>query len=69
MKLVLPLEEKTRKSNHSGMLCIVSSDTLVFYFVIDTNICFPCEVIDKRIWKKVVEQIASCAFLLIQLDS
>ena len=52
------------------MLCIVSSgDTLIFYFVIDTNICFPCEVIDKRIWKKVVEQIASCAFLLIQLDS
>ena len=69
MKLVLPLEEKTRKSNQPGMLCIVSNDTLVFYFVIDTNICFPCEVIDKRIWKKVVEQIASCAFLLIQLDS
>ena len=62
MKLVLPLEEKTRKSNHSGMLCIVSSDTLVFCFVIDTNICFPCEVIDKEFEKRLLSKLLRVPF-------
>ena len=64
MKLVLPLEEKTRKSNQPGMLCIVSNDTLVFYFVIDTNICFPCEVIDKEFEKRLLSKLLLvCLFI------